>query len=233
MWLMPQLHEDKQGFLFQQDGAPPHFHLEVQYAIRKVQDNRQGLELNGLHQLLVYADDVNMLGENTQTIRENTEILLEASKAIGLEANPEKTSWLFNDAVSITSLFSIDEIGDSEMVFGEMRRRIRHRLPGIHLKVGEKLGKYPTRMSSEINSVRDDTMVMELEEEDVDVEVGFRTLFSTTDSCSSIYVETVGDTDETEERPCDKLTVINRAAEIIAMYDFDWLEFKISLRFIG
>ncbi|KAJ4449364.1 hypothetical protein ANN_00762 [Periplaneta americana] len=57
-------------------------------------DNRQGLELNGLHQLLVYADDVNMLGENTQTVRENTAILLEASKAIGLEVNPEKTKYM-------------------------------------------------------------------------------------------------------------------------------------------
>ncbi|KAJ4435641.1 hypothetical protein ANN_18257, partial [Periplaneta americana] len=57
-------------------------------------DNRQGLELNGLHQLLVYADDVNMLGENPQMIRENTEILFEASKVIGLEVNPEKTKSL-------------------------------------------------------------------------------------------------------------------------------------------
>ncbi|KAJ4450690.1 hypothetical protein ANN_02119 [Periplaneta americana] len=64
------------------------------HTVTKLEDNRQGLELNGLHQLLVYANDVNMLGENPQTIRENTEILLEASKAIGLEVNPEKTKYM-------------------------------------------------------------------------------------------------------------------------------------------
>ncbi|KAJ4447133.1 hypothetical protein ANN_09134 [Periplaneta americana] len=68
--------------------------LTFEYAIGKVQDNREGLQLNGLHQLLVYADDVTMLGENLRTIRERTGILLEASKEIDLEVNPEKTKYM-------------------------------------------------------------------------------------------------------------------------------------------
>jgi hypothetical protein len=49
------------------------------------------LELNGTHQLLVYADDVNLLGDNVNTIKENSETLLEASRGIDLEINAEKT----------------------------------------------------------------------------------------------------------------------------------------------
>ena len=72
--------------------SPLLFNFDLEYAIRRVQENRIGLELNGKHQLLIYVDDVNMLGENLQTVRENAEIYIKASKDIGLEVNSENTS---------------------------------------------------------------------------------------------------------------------------------------------
>jgi hypothetical protein len=53
--------------------SPLLFNVALEYAIRKVQENQVGLELNGTHQLLIYAD---------------------ANKEVGLEENTDKTKYI-------------------------------------------------------------------------------------------------------------------------------------------
>jgi hypothetical protein len=51
-----------------------------------------GLKLNATHQLLAYTDDVNLLQDNS--IKKNTETLIDASKEFGLEINTEKVKYM-------------------------------------------------------------------------------------------------------------------------------------------
>jgi hypothetical protein len=48
--------------------------------MKKVRGNQVGLKLNGTYQLLAYADDMNLLGDNVDTIKKNTQTLIDASK---------------------------------------------------------------------------------------------------------------------------------------------------------
>ncbi|KAJ4426891.1 hypothetical protein ANN_26690 [Periplaneta americana] len=56
------------------------FNFALEYAIREVQDNRQGLKLDVLNELLVYADEMNMLGEIPQTLGKTREFYLQQVK---------------------------------------------------------------------------------------------------------------------------------------------------------
>ena len=70
--------------------SPLLFNFALEYTIRRVQVNQGGLKLNGTHQLLAYADDVNILGGRVHTVKENSEALVVATKEIGLEVNADK-----------------------------------------------------------------------------------------------------------------------------------------------
>jgi len=51
--------------------SPLLFNFALEYAISRVQVNHDGLKLNGTHQLLVYVDDVDILGGSVHTVKEN------------------------------------------------------------------------------------------------------------------------------------------------------------------
>ena len=90
--MFPIINRLKQGDAL----SPLLFNFALVYAIKRVQINQDGLKLNGTHQILAYADDVNILGGSAHTVKENAEALLVATKEIGLEVlvNADKTKYM-------------------------------------------------------------------------------------------------------------------------------------------
>jgi len=74
--------------------SPMLFNFDLEYAITRVQVNRDGLKLNGTHQLLAYADDVNILAGSIHNLKENAEALVAATREIGLEVSPDKHKYM-------------------------------------------------------------------------------------------------------------------------------------------
>ena len=70
------------------------FNFALEWAIRRVQVNQNDLKLNGTHQVLAYADEVNILGGSIRVVKENAEALVVGAKEIGLEVNADKTKYL-------------------------------------------------------------------------------------------------------------------------------------------
>jgi hypothetical protein len=86
--------EDVAKYRRSQDTTPLPLNFALECAIRSVHENQKGLKLNATLQLQTHADDINILGENINTIQEkNAESLLVVSKEVGLEVNREETKY--------------------------------------------------------------------------------------------------------------------------------------------
>jgi hypothetical protein len=75
------------------DITPLLFNFALEYAIKRVQVIQDGLKLNCTHYILVYTNDVNILGGSIHTVKENTQALVVAVKEIGLEVNADKAKY--------------------------------------------------------------------------------------------------------------------------------------------
>ena len=73
--------------------SPLLFNFEFEHTFRRVQVNKDGFELNGIHQLLVYAGGVNILRGSVHTVKVKAEVLVVTSKEIRLEVLIKLSTW--------------------------------------------------------------------------------------------------------------------------------------------
>ena len=64
--------------------SPLLFNFALEYVVKKLEETREGLSLNGQIQMLSYADDIDIIGDNKETVEKNTEILIECSTGLSV-----------------------------------------------------------------------------------------------------------------------------------------------------
>ena len=73
------------------------FNLVLEYVVRSVIENGEGLTFNGIVQLLAYADDIDLLGDSREIVKRNAERLMRAGEEVGMEFSEEKTKYMLVD----------------------------------------------------------------------------------------------------------------------------------------
>jgi hypothetical protein len=72
--------------------------IVLEHAIKKVEENHVGIKLNGSHQLLVYAGNVNLSADSIHGSEKITEAVIEASMGVAIEINTEKAKYHHQNA---------------------------------------------------------------------------------------------------------------------------------------
>ena len=68
-------------------------HCKIHLCSETSHRTRLRLDMNDTHQVLTYADDVNLIGDDIRTIERNSDMLLNACKDIGLAVNTKLSTW--------------------------------------------------------------------------------------------------------------------------------------------
>ena len=125
--------------LKQEDALSPlFFNFALEFAIRRIQVSQDGLKLNGTHQLLVYADNVNILGRSLRTLGEDTAASLVAIKKIVLDKtkymvksrdqNAGRSHSMKNDNISFERVEDFRYLGKTSTYQNSIQEEIKSRL---------------------------------------------------------------------------------------------------------